>query len=301
MLSLLPWPFTTQPPQCTCGHRYAHAPRCPLYDPQGSSQEKEAEDTVAALLAHYATPSGACPPSARVDPALPERMRRARLGVSDLWYLGSFFATKGKPLFTTRFNPLMTSYDHPATDLASDFVSHHIWGPRKKSWGIEMTLLSSFMRGVGRHTRLTDITMLRLLMQLGALVPPPADALVTPVSFRVKSRQLRGLLAPFDELEYGGERRTKSERPTEPRELSSEWVVGKALWTRLNRQWLHHKKLNGPSGDHRIPERVVLYLHGGAYYVFSAATHRLITIPLSKYADARVFCTSAQLSRLILN
>lgn len=27
----------------------------------------------------------------------------------------------------------------------------------------------------------------------------------------------------------------------------------------------------------------------GAYYCFSAATHRLITIPLSKYADARVF------------
>ncbi|KAG8739892.1 hypothetical protein FRC10_005026 [Ceratobasidium sp. 414] len=270
MLSLLPWPFTTQPPRCTCNHRYAHAPRCPLYELRGErSQEREAEDTVAALLAHYATPSGACPPSARVDPALPERMRRARLGVSDLWYLGSFFATK-------------------ATDLASDFVSHHIWGPRKKSWGIEMTLLSSFMRGVGRHTRLTDITMLRLLMQIGALVPPPPDALVTPVSFRVLSRQLRGLLAPFDELECGGGGRTKSDVPTEPRELSGEWVVGKALWTRLNRQWLHHKKLNGPSGDHRIPERVVLYLHGGAYYVFSAATHRLITIPLSKYADAPV-------------
>jgi acetyl esterase/lipase len=131
--------------------------------------------------------------------------------------------------------------------------------------------------------------MLRLLMQIGALVPPPPDALVTPVSFRVRSRQLRGLLAPFDELEDGG---AKSEVPTEPRELSGEWVVGKALWTRLNKQWLHHKMRNDLSHDHRIPERVVLYLHGGAYYVFNAATHRLITIPLSKYADARVFGTS---------
>ncbi|KAG8716850.1 hypothetical protein FRC09_015104 [Ceratobasidium sp. 395] len=280
MLSLLPWPFATQPLLCTCRQRYVHAHtvHCPLYESERKSEREKETDTVAALLAHYATPSGACPPSARVDPALSARISRGpRLGVSDLWYLGSFFATK-------------------ATDLATDFVSHHIWGPRKKSWGIEMTLISSFMRGVGRHTRLTDITMLRLLMQIGALVPPPADALVTPVSFRVLARQLRGLLAPFDELEYGGRGRSKSETPKEPRELSGEWVVGKALWTRLNRQWLHHKRLNGSSGDHRIPERVVLYLHGGAYYVFSAATHRLITIPLSKYADARVFSVNYRLA-----
>lgn len=137
--------------------------------------------------------------------------------------------------------------------------------------------------------------MLRLLMQLGALVPPPPDALVTPVSFRVRSRHLRGLLAPFDELEHGGADRHKPESgldTEEPRELSGEWVVGKALWTRLNRQWLQHKKRLDVSQDHRIPERVVLYLHGGAYYVFNAATHRLITIPLSKYADARVFGAS---------
>ncbi|QRV80404.1 carbohydrate esterase family 10 protein [Ceratobasidium sp. AG-Ba] len=279
MLSLLPWPFGTQPPRCTCTRNYAHKPNCPLYEQEKSAGEEEAEDTVAALLARY-TPSGACPPSARIDPALSERIRRGpRISISDLWYVGMFVATK-------------------AADLTTDFVSHHIWGPRKRSWGIEMTLISSFMRNVGRHTRLTDITMLRLLMQIGALVPPPPDALVTPVSFRVQSRHLRGLLAPFDELEYGGTRSAGSEPSAsqEPRELSGEWVVGKALWTRLNRQWLQNKKLNGLSADHRIPERVVLYLHGGAYYVFNAATHRLITIPLSKYADARVFAVNYRLA-----
>lgn len=30
-------------------------------------------------------------------------------------------------------------------------------------------------------------------------------------------------------------------------------------------------------------------VHIGAYYMFSAATHRLITIPLAKYLDARLF------------
>ncbi|KAH7338792.1 Alpha/Beta hydrolase protein [Rhizoctonia solani] len=260
MLSLL-WPFS------------ASTPPSKLYLSQKG--DHEAEDAVARLLAHYATPSGACPPSARVDPALAARAGRERLSVSDLWYFGAFVASK-------------------ATDLAIDFALHHTRGPRKKSWGIEMTLITSFMRGVARHTRLTDITMLRLCMQLGSLVPPPPDALVTPVSFRVRSRGLRGLLAPFDELEYGAQRPKDESEHHEPRELSGEWIVGKELWTRLNKQWLQEKKHHGVG--HRVPERVILYLHGGAYYVFSAATHRLITIPLSKYTDARVFAVDYRLA-----
>ncbi|GAB1524182.1 hypothetical protein RhiTH_007335 [Rhizoctonia solani] len=258
MLSL-PWPFWTPAVSSDC-----------------RAEEREAEDAVARLLTHYAIPSGACPPSARVDPALTAKAGRGRLSVSDLWYFGTFLATK-------------------ATDLAIDFALHHTRGPRKKSWGIEMTLISSFMRGVARHTRLADITMLRLFMQIGSLVPPPPDALVTPVSFRVRSRELRGLLAQFDELEYGGAQRPKDGREdSEPRVLSGEWVVGKELWTRLNKQWLQEKKHHGVG--HRVPERVILYLHGGAYYVFDAATHRLITVPLSKYADARVFAVNYRLA-----
>lgn len=44
-----------------------------------------------------------------------------------------------------------------ATTLAADALSHHLWGPPRKSWGIEMTLLSSMMRGVSRYSHLTDI------------------------------------------------------------------------------------------------------------------------------------------------
>ncbi|CAE6467668.1 unnamed protein product [Rhizoctonia solani] len=274
MMLSLPWPFSTPAvsSDCRCAVNRGHDSQCPLY----RAEEREAEDAVARLLAHYAIPSGACPPSARVDPALTAKAGRGRLSVSDLWYFGTFLATK-------------------ATDLAIDFALHHTRGPRKKSWGIEMTLISSFMRGVARHTRLADITMLRLFMQIGSLVPPPPDALVTPVSFRVRSRELRGLLAQFDELEYGGAQRPKDGREdSEPRVLSGEWVVGKELWTRLNKQWLQEKKHHGVG--HRVPERVILYLHGGAYYVFDAATHRLITVPLSKYADARVFAVNYRLA-----
>jgi acetyl esterase/lipase len=39
-----------------------------------------------------------------------------------------------------------------------------------------------------------------------------------------------------------------------------------------------------------------MYLHGGAYYVMSAATHRFITISVSKYTDCRVFAVNYRLA-----
>lgn len=94
---------------------------------------------------------------------------------------------------------------------------------------------------------------IRMLMSLGGLVPLPSDALVTPVTFRVHQRNLRGILAEYDAKEDGS------------RELSGEWVVGKKLWQRLQADWKKDQKT--PSVVEKIKERqkerVVLYLHGG--------------------------------------
>ena len=83
-------------------------------------------------------------------------------------------------------------------------------------------------------------------MSIGGLVPLPSDALVTPVSFCVKKRHLRGLLANFDALESG------------TRELSGEWIVGRRTWQRLQAEW----KAAHP-GSAKRKERVILYIHGG--------------------------------------
>ncbi|KAI0361031.1 hypothetical protein OH77DRAFT_387227 [Trametes cingulata] len=146
-----------------------------------------------------------------------------------------------------------------------------------------MTLLSSIMRGVSRYSHLTDIDTIRMLMSIGGLVPVPSDALVTPVTFSVRKRQLRGILENFDAAEDG------------TRELSGEWVVGKKTWQRLQAEWKARKE-GRTTGKPKRKERVVLYLHGGAYYMFSAATHRLITIPLAKYLDARLFAVDYRLA-----
>ncbi|KAF8586272.1 alpha/beta-hydrolase [Ramaria rubella] len=239
-------------------------------DQTGSSQSETAAtdattQSLVSLLELYDTP-GVPPPSARIDPLLNQEVRKP-LRIFDLWKYGYFVASKG-------------------AEITSDIMAHYIWGPRRPSWGIEMTLISSLMRNTGKHSQLADITTIRSFMQIGGLVPLPSNAMVTPLTFRVRKRNLRGLLAVHDAMEDGH------------REITGEWVVGKRLWQRLQAEW-KASRANKRKRDTQITksiQRVVLYLHGGAYYVFSAATHRLITIPLSKFVGARVFAIDYRLA-----
>ncbi|EMD42189.1 hypothetical protein CERSUDRAFT_147812 [Gelatoporia subvermispora B] len=219
------------------------------------------------LLQHFESPGVPPPPCARVgDPKLKQR-EGIPLSLWQLPKLGAFAAVK-------------------ATSIVKDLLASKIWGPPKKSWGVEMTILWSIMKDVGQHSHLADIVTIRMLMSIGGYVPLPSDALVTPVTFRVRKRNLRGILADFDAAEDG------------KRELSGEWIIGKRTYQRLQREW-RAAKLSGThkqGQQSKKNERVVLYLHGGAYYMFSAATHRLLTIPLSKYLDARLFAVDYRLA-----
>ncbi|THH13492.1 hypothetical protein EW146_g6728 [Bondarzewia mesenterica] len=223
--------------------------------------------SVSTLLRHYEKP-GIAPPSSRIDPSLQQSEGRV-ISLWDAWKFAAFAAIK-------------------ATEMASDVLSYHIWGPRKKSWGIQMTIFTSLMRNAGQHSDLVDIATMRMFIALSTLVPLPPDALVTPVTFRVQKRALRGILAQYDSQEDGS------------RELSGEWVVSKNLWQRLQAEWkaTHSMPTAGTGGSQRKQhkDRVILYLHGGAYYLFSPATHRGITIPLSKFTDARVFAIDYRLA-----
>ena len=216
-------------------------------------------------LLFYSTP-GVAPPSARIDPKLKLQPRRAPR-VWEYWKFAAAAATK-------------------ATHVTSEVLSHKIWGPRRKSWGIEMTIVTSLMREIEAHSDLVDIELVRMMMSLTGFAPLPSDAIVTPVTFHVKRRQLKGILAPFDASETG------------TRELHGEWVIGRKTWQRLQHEWKKGSRAEaGPSkGRPKRKERVILYIHGGAYYLSSAAAQRVISIPLSKWADARVFALDYRLA-----
>ncbi|KAJ7193352.1 Alpha/Beta hydrolase protein [Mycena pura] len=234
-------------------------------------------------LHHYDRP-GVAPPSARVEPDL-KVAERSPVRLWHLWKYGLVAVSKGAPCLL----PLPVVLNRvPATEMTGAVIAHTIWGPRRKSWGIEMTLITSFMRGAGRHSALVGIATIRMVMSISGLIPLPSDALVTPVTFRVRRRGLRGLLAELDAAETG------------TRELSGEWVVGRRTWQRLQAEWKSAQQRRAasaaPAEPEKKTERVVLYIHGGAYYLSSAAGQRLISIPLSKYTDARVFALDYRLA-----
>jgi len=94
---------------------------------------------------------------------------------------------------------------------------------------------------------------MRSLMNLSGLVPIPSDALVTPVTFKVRRRKLRGILQEWDALEDG------------KRELTGEWVVGRRLWRKLQSEWQRNKAgKEKPPDHHKNSERIILYVHGGS-------------------------------------
>lgn len=85
----------------------------------------------------------------------------------------------------------------------------------------------------------------RSVLDLGTLLPTPKDGIVTPISFRVKRRGLRGFLAQADAAETG------------KRQITGEWVINKRLWKRMQTEFAMNKAVR--------KDRVILYLHGGTF------------------------------------
>jgi len=258
IFSLLPWPLN-----CVSLAKIEHLDESKQKYPNAGGQEQG----LTTYLNYYAKP-GVAPPSARMDPSLKLQERRP-VRLWHMWKYGFVVATKGKlyVFLVLLFSHLELAL---ATEVTVDIVLHNLWGPRRKSWGIEMTIINSLMRDAGRHSALVDVVCsggsllsaafwfqmmqgtIRLLISLVGLVPLPSDALVTPVKFPVRRRNLRGILAEFDKLETG------------TRELSGEWVVGRKTWQRLQHEWKHSEDTPHSS---RKGGRVVLYIHGGVQHV----------------------------------
>lgn len=115
-------------------------------------------------------------------------------------------------------------------------------------------------------------------MSIGGLVPLPSDALVTPVTFRVKKRNLRGILAEYDAAEDG------------TRELSGEWVVGKKTWQRLQTEWKTARNDALDPAESKKNEQVIFYIHGGE---FIGAYIGVVIIPFHRCILRIKRCSSA--------
>ncbi|CAG8521780.1 9798_t:CDS:2 [Acaulospora morrowiae] len=174
------------------------------------------------------------------------------------------------------------------TILTVNFLTYHIFGPRKPSWPIQLTLMCAAMRALTEHTHLADVDKLRKFVNvLFSLVP--SDIIITPVSFRVSNRSLPGILKELEDLESGDG------------EISGEWIVPKDLWIKINDEYrlkasIHRHLYTDQDGTKWSKEKVILYIHGGAYYLMSAKTHRDLNYRLSKTTERRVFAINYRLA-----
>ncbi|OAV98226.1 hypothetical protein PTTG_00290 [Puccinia triticina 1-1 BBBD Race 1] len=233
-------------------------------------------------LAKY-SPAARIPGTNRIGIDLGQRPASPQISVRNAW----------------QYLPFLTKQ---ATNIASSFVFHHLKGPPKKSWGIEMTIFTAIVREMANYTHLSSIHQLRTLMDFGQILPTPKDGIITPVSFKVKPNNLTGFLKELDQAEKGD------------RILTGEWVVSKKTWKRLQTESLARRTrdreqgkdygfgqpadlLPNPHHQHGLgQDKVIYFIHGGAYFIMSASTHRPLTISIAKYTECRLFAINYRLA-----
>ncbi|PLW50168.1 hypothetical protein PCASD_01867 [Puccinia coronata f. sp. avenae] len=230
------------------------------------------------------SPAARLPGTNRIGIDLGQRPASPQIGVRNAW----------------QYLPFLTKQ---ATNIASSFLSHHLNGPPKKSWGIEMTIFTAIVREMANYTHLSSIHQLRTIMDFGQILPTPKDGIITPVSFKVKPNHLTGFLKELDQAETGN------------RILTGEWVLSKKTWKRMQTESLarraHNPDFNNngdefahsvkmspsPSHQHGLgQDKVIYYIHGGAYFIMSASTHRPLTISIAKYTECRLFAINYRLA-----
>lgn len=132
------------------------SPASPAKFPKSSSS---LSPDVSALLPHFASP-GIPPPSARVDPTLKIGQPDPPIRLWDIWKYGWLAAGKGLSVQILDLSVVRDTsrvFCSSGLELATDVLSHHIYGPRRKTWGIEMTIVNSLARDASSHSHLFDI------------------------------------------------------------------------------------------------------------------------------------------------
>ncbi|KAJ3235162.1 hypothetical protein HDU81_000756 [Chytriomyces hyalinus] len=144
--------------------------------------------------------------------------------------------------------------------------------------------LRSIIGAVNTHELQPEtLSRLRSIADFGAVPTNPHVSIDKTYVPRVSSPPVLAALAPLG--------------------LQAEDTVGflKAEWLTYHRSLfsMHNSDYPADNGDNRDPrpgERVILYLHGGAYCLCSRKTHRGITWKLAKYAECRVLSIDYRLA-----
>ncbi|CAO3595985.1 unnamed protein product [Absidia cylindrospora] len=176
--------------------------------------------------------------------------------------------------------------------LGTDVWTHLVAGqPKKPSWNIQTTVILGFMQAFRDHTYTNSLDFWRFIL-IAPTFLTPLTSQVQDGSFVIKPRPLDcvGLLRTCDLSEKN-----------QQRVLEVEWMSALSVWdTCWQSIWPsasnNSNNNNNNSGVKKSTEKIILYLHGGAYCAMSAQTHRTLTHKISKSTGRRVFAINYRLA-----
>lgn len=173
-----------------------------------------------------------------------------------------------------------TVYQIPSSlfRLATDIWSHVRREPKKPTWNIQTTIVMGFLQAFRDQSLTNSLEFWRLMLIAPTLIKPLTSKTESEYIL-VKRRNLCGILKKLDQQEKGSR-------------LEAEWMSAISTWEKI---------YGGPTPAMPTSnnatllleappccEKIVFYLHGGAYCAMSAQTHRILTHKISKSTKRRV-------------
>lgn len=151
----------------------------------------------------------------------------------------------------------------------SSIVGFYTTGPARASWSLPVTVMTAVAQANSRKDvksgKKINIPRVRKLMD--RLEAKPSNLIMAPTEITVKQRGLPGLLREADGKETGS------------RTIPAEWECHRDAWN-----------------ESSVSDRVVLYLHGGAYILMGTNTHRPLLTRISKALKCRILSVDYRLA-----
>ncbi|PKK72849.1 alpha/beta-hydrolase [Rhizophagus irregularis] len=162
--------------------------------------------------------------------------------------------------------------------LISTSIKHYLNGPPRPSWDLKFHLTWALYKSIFSYTSMGAKTIEQ--MQEDTFRPTPVQAGAMINEFKINNK-------------YRHEAQVHLEKIFKPYEhvLDPEWRDLND--NEINNEWV---QVPNDGWEKREIMKTILYLHGGGYYLCSKESHRNITSPIAKKADARILVINYRLA-----
>ncbi|KAI9478512.1 MAG: alpha/beta hydrolase fold-domain-containing protein [Benjaminiella poitrasii] len=192
--------------------------------------------------------------------------------------------------------------------LPSDLWSHFIKNePRKPTWTLRTTVTMALLQTFRDHALSNSLAFWRLILIAPTFMLKPIKSRIETDRITIKQRNmLCGVLENLDRTPFNATAAAAATDATAPIiSLEVEWMSAmNTVWETFvniqqvavaSRERILLKDVESVATT-SSSEKIVLYLHGGAYCAMSAQTHRTLTYKISKSTKRRVLAVNYRLA-----